>query len=83
MYTFQDLLVTIYIRDPEVDNDGYIEDISMIEAWLDEDSDIRKEFIAKYIEALADNVDLRKLEFDILNEDGSEIEDPEFVEIAK
>ena len=53
----------------------------MIEAWLDEDSDIRKEFIANYIEALADNTDLRKLEFDILNEDGSEIEDPEFVEI--
>ena len=83
MYTFQDLLVTIYIRDPEVDNDGYIEDISMIEAWLDEDADIRKEFIANYIEALADNVDLRKLELDILNEDGSEIEDPELVAIGE
>jgi DNA gyrase/topoisomerase IV subunit B len=80
MYSFQELLVTIYIRDPEIDNDGYIQDISMIEAWLDEDSDIRKEFIANYIEAIAENKDLRSLELQLLNEDGSEIPDPEFIE---
>ena len=80
MYSFQELLVTIYIRNPEDDNDGYIQDISMIEAWLDEDSDIRKEFIANYIEAVADNKDLRSLELQLLNEDGSEIPDPEFIE---
>ena len=81
MYTFEELLVTIQMRDPEVDNDGYIEDISMIEAWLDEDSDIRKEFIAKYLEALQEDNSLKSLELQLFNEDGSEIEDPELIKI--
>lgn len=76
MYKFEDLLVTVQMRDPEVDNDGYIEDISMIEAWLDEDSDIRKEFIAKYLEALQEDSTLKSIELQLFNEDGSVIEDP-------
>lgn len=81
MYSFEDLLVTIQMRNPEEDNDGYIEDISMIEAWLDDDSDIRKEFIAKYMEALQDNTIVQSLELQLFNEDGSAIEDPEMVKL--
>lgn len=76
MYKFEDLLVTIKMRNPEEDNEGYIEDISMIEAWLDEDSDIRKEFIAKYLEALQEDASLQRIELQLFNEDGSEIKEP-------
>ena len=76
MYDFEELLVTIKMRNPEEDNEGYLRDISMIEAWLDEDSDIRKEFIAKYIEALQDDSTVQSLELQLFNEDGTEIEDP-------
>ena len=81
LYTFEDLLVTIKMRDPEEDNEGYIEDISMIEAWLDEDADIRKEFIAKYLEALQEDTTLKSIELQLFNEDGSSIEDPELIKI--
>ena len=81
MYKFEELLVTIRMRNPEEDNEGYIEDISMIEAWLDEDSDIRKEFIANYLEALQEDSKLKSLEYQLFNEDGSIIEDPELVKI--
>lgn len=76
MYKFEDLLVTIKMRNPEEDNEGYIEDISMIEAWLDEDSDIRKDFIAKYLEALQEDASLQRIELQLFNEDGSEIKEP-------
>ena len=81
MYKFEDLLVTVKMRDPNVDNEGYIEDISMIEAWLDEDADIRKEFIAKYLEALQENSSIKSIEMQLFNEDGSEIGEPTLAEI--
>lgn len=81
MYKFEDLLVTVKMRDPEIDVEGYTEDISMIEAWLDEDSDIRKEFIASYLEALQDNSMVQKIELALFNEDGSEIEEPKVVQV--
>ena len=81
MFKFEDLLVTIKMRDPEEDLEGYNEDISMIEAWLDEDSDIRKEFIASYLEALQENSMVQKVELALFNEDGSEISEPEMVKI--
>jgi len=81
MYNFEDLLVTIKMRDPEEDPEGYVEDISMIEAWLDEDSDIRKEFIAKYLEALQEDSIIKSIELQLFNEDGSKIEDPEIIKL--
>lgn len=83
MYTFEDLLVTIYARNPDVDNDGFIEDISMLEAWLAEDTDFRKRAISNYVEHIEESSEARRLEnFKLLNEDGSDISDPEIIQVS-
>lgn len=84
MYKFEDLLVTIYARNPDEDNEGFIEDISILEAWLSDDSDFRKRAISNYVEFIQDEKAIRAAEaynIFLTNEDGSEIEDPTIREL--
>lgn len=81
MYKFEDLLVTIYLRDPETDNEGFVEDITILESWLSDDSDFRKRAISNYSNFVNENNAVRDLEVLVYNEDGSEIEEPEITEL--
>lgn len=82
MYKFEDLLVTIYLRDPEIDNDGFVEDVTILESWLSEDSDFRKRAITNYSNFVNENNAVRELEgIMVFNEDGSDIEEPEMVAV--
>ena len=81
MYKFEDLLVTVYLRDPEIDNEGFVEDVTILESWLSDDSDFRKRAISNYSNFVNENNQVRDLEVLVFNEDGSDIDEPEIVEI--
>ena len=54
MFKFEDCLVTVYMRDPDKDPDGYKEDQRTLQNWLSEDPSFRKEAIINYLDHVTD-----------------------------
>ena len=83
-YTFEDLLVTLKLRDPETDPDGYNEDMFFLTNWMSEDSSFRKYSIVKYLDFVLEEEKLlehvNRLSVYLTDEDGNEFETPNLEE---
>lgn len=76
--SFEDLLITVKLRDPDVDPEGYIEDTKYLTDWLSEDSSFRKEAINSYLDFIIEDEKIanesRITEMYLTDEDGNDID---------
>ena len=85
MFNFDDCLISVYMRDPEIDPDGYMEDQKTLQNWLSEDTSFRKEAITNYLNQVTDIEKAHRektiTESLLLTVEGKPIDEPTGVEL--
>ena len=85
MFNFDDCLISVYMRDPEIDPEGYMEDQKTLQNWLSEDTSFRKEAITNYLNQVTDIEKAHKektiTESLLLTVEGKPIDEPTGVEL--
>ena len=75
----------IYMRDPEIDPEGYMEDQKTLQNWLSEDTLFRKEAITNYLNQVTDIEKAHRektiTESLLLTVEGKPIDEPTGVEL--
>ena len=85
MFNFDDCLISVYMRDPEIDPEGYMEDQKTLQNWLSEDTLFRKEAITNYLNQVTDIEKAHRektiTESLLLTVEGKPIDEPTGVEL--